>query len=332
MIVEASAPGKMILFGEHSVVYGQPAIVLAIDRRARVQADKRSDEKIYIDADDLGFSGYFENDVYYAVRGKSWRGRNLAALNITTKKTMEYLGVKSGVNLKVRSMIPIAVGLGSSAAICVATTAAVSTLFEADLSNDQISKLSFEGEKIIHGTPSGVDNNVSTFGGVMRYAKDAGFERFNLERGMHFIIGNTRNKRSTRMMVEKVAQLKERNSSLMDNILSNMGNIAQTGLEALMARDLVTLGDLMNLNHGLLSGIGVSTLKLESLIHTARKNGALGAKLTGAGGGGCMIALALDNNISDIERAIRRKKSDSMRVNLTDHGVESKWVEEGADS
>jgi len=73
MIVEASAPGKMILFGEHSVVYGQPAIVLAIDRRARVQADKRSDEKIYIDADDLGFSGYFENDVYYAVRGKSWR-------------------------------------------------------------------------------------------------------------------------------------------------------------------------------------------------------------------------------------------------------------------
>jgi len=134
------------------------------------------------------------------------------------------------------------------------------------------------------------------------------------------------------MMVEKVAQLKERNSSLMDNILSNMGNIAQTGLEALMARDLITLGDLMNLNHGLLSGIGVSTLKLESLIHTARKNGALGAKLTGAGGGGCMIALALDNNISDIERAIRRKKSDSMRVNLTDHGVESKWVEEGADS
>jgi mevalonate kinase len=77
MRVEASAPGKMILFGEHSVVYGKPAVVLAIDRRARVNAEKRNDKKIFIDADNLGFSGYFEGDNYYPVRGKAWRGRNL---------------------------------------------------------------------------------------------------------------------------------------------------------------------------------------------------------------------------------------------------------------
>ena len=99
-----------------------------------------------------------------------------------------------------------------------------------------------------------------------------------------------------------------------------------------MKADRIRLGDLMNLNHGLLSAIGVSTMKLEILCHTSRNNGALGAKLTGAGGGGCMIALAEEPDIPNNEREIRRRKSESYRVSLTDRGVESKWVEEDADS
>lgn len=333
MHVEASAPGKMILFGEHSVVYGKPAVVLAIDRRANVYAEKRSDKKIFIDADNLGFSGYFEDDTYYPVRGRAWRGRNLAALNVAAKKTMEYLGVEGGANLKVRSMIPIAVGLGSSAAICVATVAAVQRLYDANLKKEEISKLAFEGETIIHGKPSGVDNNVSTFAGVMSYDKENGIKRHKLEQDIPFIIGNSKKKRSTRKMVENVAALKERNPEEMSKILDSMGMIADSGLEALMKPDIYRIGDLMNLNHGLLSAIGVSTMKLEILCHTSRNNGALGAKLTGAGGGGCMIALAEEPNIPDIERAIRRRKSESYRVSLTDRGVESKWVEEeNADS
>lgn len=333
MHVEASAPGKMILFGEHSVVYGKPAVVLAIDRRANVYAEKRSDKKIFIDADNLGFSGYFEDDTYYPVRGRAWRGRNLAALNVAAKKTMEYLGVEGGANLKVRSMIPIAVGLGSSAAICVATVAAVQRLYDANLKKEEISKLAFEGETIIHGKPSGVDNNVSTFAGVMSYDKENGIKRHKLEHDIPFIIGNSKKKRSTRKMVENVAALKERNPEEMSKILDSMGMIADSGLEALMKSDIYRIGDLMNLNHGLLSAIGVSTMKLEILCHTSRNNGALGAKLTGAGGGGCMIALAEEPNIPDIERAIRRRKSESYRVSLTDRGVESKWVEEeNADS
>jgi mevalonate kinase len=155
MHVEASAPGKMILLGEHSVVYGKPAVVLAIDRRAKVIAEKRSDKKVFVDADNLGFSGYFEGDEYHPVRGKVWRGRNLAALNVAARKTMEYLGVDGGANLKVRSMIPIAVGLGSSAAICVATVAAIERLYDANLKPEEISNIAFEGETIIHGKPSG---------------------------------------------------------------------------------------------------------------------------------------------------------------------------------
>jgi mevalonate kinase len=328
MLVEASAPGKMILFGEHSVVYRGPAVVLAIDRRAKVYAQKRNDKKVFVDADNLGFSGYFEGDVYHAVRGNAWRGRNLAALNVSAKKTMEYLGVEGGVNLRVRSMIPIAVGLGSSAAICVATVGAVEKLHEGGLKKEEISNLAFEGETIIHGRPSGVDNNVSTFGGVMSYEKNEGFKHYKLTAKIPFIIGNSKKKRSTKKMVENVAALRERNPEVMDNFIDVMGDIGREGLGALMKADLFKIGDLMDLNHGLLSGIGVSTMKLEILCHTARKNGALGAKLTGAGGGGCMIALSEEQYMSDIERAIRRRKSDAYRISLTDEGVTSIWIED----
>ncbi len=328
MLVEASAPGKMILFGEHSVVYRGPAVVLAIDRRAKVYAQKRNDNKVFVDADNLGFSGYFEDDIYHAVRGNAWRGRNLAALNVSAKKTMEYLGVEGGVNLRVRSMIPIAVGLGSSAAICVATVGAVEKLHEGGLKKEEISNLAFEGETIIHGRPSGVDNNVSTFGGVMSYEKNEGFKHHKLTEKIPFIIGNSKKKRSTKKMVENVSALKERNPEVMDNFIDAMGDIGREGLGALMEADLFKIGDLMDLNHGLLSGIGVSTMKLEILCHTARKNGALGAKLTGAGGGGCMIALSEEQYMSDIERAIRRRKSDAYRVSLTDEGVTSMWIED----
>jgi mevalonate kinase len=328
MHVEASAPGKMILFGEHSVVYGKPAVVLAIDRRAKVTAEKRDDKKIFIDADNLGFSGYFEDETYYPVRGKAWRGRNLAALNVAAKKTMSYIGENNGINLKVRSMIPIAVGLGSSAAICVATVSAVERLFDSGLKQEEISRIAFEGETIIHGKPSGVDNNISTFAGVMSYDQENGIKRYKLDHDIPFIIGNTKKKRSTKKMVENVAALKERNPVEMDKILNTMGSIAESGLKALKEGDIYRIGDLMDLNHGFLSAIGVSTMKLEILCHTSRNNGALGAKLTGAGGGGCIIALAEESYIPNIERAIRKRKSESYRVSLTDKGAESKWVEE----
>jgi mevalonate kinase len=329
MSVEATAPGKMILFGEHSVVYRGPAIVLAIDRRARVVASKRDDKKVYIDAEDLGFSGYFEDNEYYALSGKAWRGRNLSALNVASKKVMEHIGVEGGVNLVVRSMIPIAVGLGSSAAVCVATTAAVGELYNGNLTKKEIAELSFEGEKIIHGTPSGVDNNVSTFGGIMKYEKGQPFESFKLEQQLPFVIGNTRKKRSTKNLVDEVRLLREKNPEIIDNIIDSIGKISKQGLNALFNRDLEKIGDLMNINHGLLSALGVSTPELDDLVYAARREGALGAKLTGAGGGGCMIALAMEDSLSRIEKGIMRSRGQSIRVNITDDGVLMRGVDLG---
>lgn len=330
MRVQATAPGKVIFFGEHSVVYRGPAIVLAIDRRAKVVVEEREDSKIFVDAMDLGFSGYFEDDEYHPVRGKAWRGRNLTALNVAAKETMKKLDRQSGVNIKVRSLIPIAVGLGSSAAICVATVAAVAELLGGGLSRQDVSNIAYEGERVIHGNPSGVDNTIAAFGGILRYEKGVGIERYNLnDEPLPFVIGNTRKKRSTRRMVERVRLLKERTPDLVNSIIDVMGRLSQEGLEALLERDLRRLGDLMNINHGLLSAIDVSTQELDSLVHNARRGGALGAKLTGAGGGGCMIALAEERFLGQIEKYIRRRRGQSIRVNLTDEGVETSVVEGG---
>jgi mevalonate kinase len=330
MIAEASAPGKIILFGEHSVVYKGPAILLAVDRRATVTASRRDDKKIYIDSEDLGFSGFFEDGNYTAITGKAWRGRNMAALEVATRNVMKHLGVDMGVNLKVRSMIPIAVGLGSSAAVCVATTAAIGELFDGNLSKEKISELSFEGEKVIHGNPSGADNSVATYGGIMRFERGVGLKRLQLEEPLPFIIGNTRRKRSTRNMVEGVKALRDRNPEIVDPIIYTMASLSQVGLEALLRRNIPKLGDLMNLNQGLLSAIGVSTIELDDLIYAARQEGALGAKLTGAGGGGCMIALAEQENLGNVEKGIRAARGQSMRVNLTDEGVKTRKIDDGS--
>lgn len=324
MAVEASAPGKAILLGEHSVVYRGPAVVLAIDRRAKVVAEEGSDNKIHIDALDLGFSGHFVGDIYHPERGEAWRGQRLAALNVAARMTMEYIGSRSGLSLTVRSDIPIAVGLGSSAAIAVATVAAIGELLGSSLSKEEICSLAYEGERVVHGTPSGVDNNISTYGGILRYEKAVGFERYKVDSSPPLVIGNTRRRRSTRRMVERVRALRDRNPGIVDSVIDAIGCLSQKGLTALLEGDLPQLGDLMNINHGLLSALGVSTSALDQMAHASRRAGALGAKLTGAGGGGCIIALAETSDLGMVMEAIRRRRGDAIGVSVTYEGVRTR--------
>jgi mevalonate kinase len=327
MAVEANAPGKAILFGEHSVVYKGPAIVLAIDRRARVVAEERDDNRIYFDALDLGFSGYFEGDAYVPVQGETWRGKRLQALLVSARQTMEQIDVESGLNLTVRSDIPIAAGLGSSAAICVATVASVGELLGGGLSMEEVCELAYEGEKVMHGTPSGVDNNISTYGGILRYEKEAGFERFELDRLLPFVIGNSRRRRSTRRLVSRVRALRQRNPDIIEQVIEAMVQVSENGLTALLDADLPKLGSLMNINHGLLASLGVSIAKLDMMVHASRVAGAYGAKLTGAGGGGCIIALSDVSKIENVERAIRRCRGEPHIVNISYEGVRTRRVD-----
>jgi mevalonate kinase len=240
---------------------------------------------------------------------------------------MERIDVKSGLNFVVRSKIPIAAGLGSSAAICVSTVAAINELFGGGLSKENICELAYEGEKIVHGSPSGVDNSISTYGGILRFERGKDVSRFVLEKSPPFVIGNTRRKRSTKRLVDRVRRLKERSPSLVTQLIDVMAEISEDGLKALKKSDYHKLGDLMNINHGLLASLGVSISKLDLLVHASRRSGAYGAKLTGAGGGGCIIAVSDESKIQNITRSIIRCRGVPHVVKISYDGVTTRRIE-----
>ena len=319
--VTVSAPAKIILFGEHFVVYGEPAIVLAIDKRAYASADIRKDKRIYIDSIDLGISGFFEGDIFYEERGDQTARRTLEPLKIAIEGVLERSRMNVGVSVKVRSTIPVAAGLGSSAAIAAAVVTAVGRLLDLELSKEEIFRISYEAERYVHGTPSGIDPTISTYGGVLLYRRDKGFSQIKVKGEIPLVIGDTGVKRSTGDIVARVREISEQYPSIIKPLLRIGGKIALRAVEALETGDLYALGELMNVNHGLLCAVGVSDASLERLVYAAREAGALGAKLTGAGGGGCMIALAKPDKLVRVVDAIERAGGKAFGVRLADEGV-----------
>ncbi len=319
--VIASAPAKIILFGEHFVVYGEPAIVLAIDKRAYASADVRKDNRIYINSVDLGISGFFEGENFYEECGGQTARRTLEPLKIAIQKILEHSKKNGGVSVKVRSTIPVAAGLGSSAAVAAAVATAVGRLLDLELSEEDIFHISYEAERLVHGTPSGIDPTISTYGGVLLYCKDRGFTQIKVKGEIPLVIGDTGVKRSTGDLVASVHKRSKQYPSIIKPLLKIGGKIAVRAVKALETGNLHELGELMNINHGLLCTVGVSDVSLERLVYAARGANALGAKLTGAGGGGCMIALAKPNNLVHIVDAIERVGGRAFVAGMASEGV-----------
>ncbi|MFW6117850.1 MAG: mevalonate kinase [Thermoproteota archaeon] len=326
MGVIASAPAKIILFGEHFVVHGEPALVLAIDKRVHAKAEFRDDARLFFKSVNLNLSGFFEDEKFEieGVNGgrtvKDARSK-LEPLKLIAKKILEIYGEKVGLSIEINSMVPVAAGLGSSAAVATAVTAAISALLNIKLTNQDIFQISYEAEKVVHGTPSGVDPAISTFGGTLLFQADTGFKPIDVPVDLPLIVGCTGVERSTGVQVAKVRALKEKYPQVIRYVLKSGREIVITALSALQKGDLKVLGDLMNINHALLYGLGVSDESLESLITAARKEGALGAKLTGAGGGGCMIALAEDEKINPVLEVLQKRGGTPFLARKTDEGV-----------
>ena len=318
---KASAPAKVILLGEHFVVHGEPAIVLAIDKRATVKVETRSDPKIFIKSEDIDVSGFFVNNQFIPQRGGSEAKKKLEPIYAVAREIIQKYRLRNGVNIEIESSIPIAAGLGSSAAVSVASAAALLSLFDLDKSKDDIFKIAFNAEKIIHGTPSGVDPAISTYGGILWYRKSQPIRRLDIDVDLPLIIGNTKKERSTGELVAKVNNLRRRYPSIIEKIIKAGGEIVKRSVKALREGDLKALGELMNINHELLCAVGVSCEELENLVHAARNAGALGAKLTGAGGGGCMIALVSPEKIEDVAEAIDEAGGEVLITRKTDAGV-----------
>ena len=320
MKVKASAPGKVILFGEHSVVYRGPAIVLAIDKKVTALAEARKDDELRIEAPPIRVSGVFKGAVYRPIIGGPEGANQLKPIVSVIRSLQERSGRKTGVDLSITSELPIAVGLGSSAATAVATVAAVNEICEAGLAFDEISHLAFEAEKIVHGTPSGIDNTISCYGGGLVYDRERGIERLDTLEDFPLIIGNTGRCRSTGKLVSRVREMRKKNTVL-DSVIEAISKVAQLGKDALLERDYQRVGQLMNINHGLLWALGVSSRQLDQLVNAALGAGALGAKLTGAGGGGCMIALPRPTGIDIVSKALERESGNPFIARISKSGV-----------
>jgi len=322
MGVVASAPAKVILFGEHFVVYGEPAIVLAIDRRAYVKIENRHDNDLHLRSTTLDLAGHYENGIFKIEHGNAREARTkFEPVKCAVERVLERHGKHAGLNVEINSTVPVGAGLGSSAAVVAAATAASGAILDVKLSKEDIFRITYEAEKIVHGTPSGVDPAISTFGGAILFQIDTGFKPLDVKTDIPLVIGDTGVERSTRMQVEKVRSVKEKYPRITENMMKAAREIVLKAIDAFKENDLETLGALMNMNHALLYGIGVSDESLEWLTNAARKAGALGAKLTGAGGGGCMIALSKDENLQQVLEAIQRAGGKPFIARKTDEGV-----------
>ena len=266
--------GKIILFGEHFVVHGCPAIALGIGNKAIVEIQK---------AEKLSYTS--------EVKGTLPKLTTAAIQNI-----MDAMQIKDAFHVHLKGDLPTIGGLGSSAAFCVALVRALNEEYQLNLTDEIINSHAYEGEKAFHGNPSGIDNTMATYGGAIKFIRDKGFESIKLHSPLYLVVASTGIPSPTAKMVAKVAAFKEKNTKVFDHLLDSAEKIVSEGVAALAAGNIQKIGSLMNANQDLLSAIGVSSERNDLINRVATEAGALGNKLTGGGGGGSCIALASDEN------------------------------------
>ena len=320
-----SAPGKVYLFGEHAVVYGEPAIPCAIERRARVSATLREDDRVVIDAPDLSLSGY---TVSFADTGPAVDvpdaivRAGLAYVRTGVERVRDRLDRPDlGVDLAVESDLPLGAGLGSSAAVTVATIDATARATGTILDRSTVADAAYRVETTVQdGEASRADTFCSATGGAVRVEGDDC--RSIAAPDLPLVIGYDGGSGDTGELVAGVRRLREEYGFAADTVRS-IGALVRAGERALDRDDLDELGRLMDIDHGLLSTLGVSARTLDAMVWAARDGGALGAKLTGAGGGGCIVALAPRGGEDGVERALSLAPEcvDAYRAQLAHEGL-----------
>jgi mevalonate kinase len=296
-MVASSAPGKVYLFGEHAVVYGEPAVPCAIERRARVTVNERDDDALRVHAEDLTLDGF---TVEYD--GESETTPDVDVSQSLVEAAVGYIEgaveqardaadrPDAGFEITVESAIPLGAGLGSSAAVVVAGIDAATRELGVELTARDIADRAFRVEyEVQDGQASRADTFCSAVGGAVRVEGDD-CRAIESVPNLPFVIGYDGGAGDTGELVAGVRALREEYDFAADTV-ETIGDIVRAGEAALADGDLAEIGRLMDFNHGLLSALGVSARSLDEMVWAARQSDALGAKLTGAGGGGCIVAL-----------------------------------------
>ncbi|MBQ6813686.1 MAG: mevalonate kinase [Methanobrevibacter sp.] len=311
----ASAPGKTILFGEHSVVYNEPAIAGAVNKRASVTIKESLNNYSTLKSYDLGFEVILDTrrGTYTLKRGKPGIIRYI--LN-----AMGKFHDHSAIDMTLGLNLPIGSGLGSSAAVTVATIAALHDYHNVPITKEKLAEEAHGVEEDVQGIASPLDTLVSTFGGLVYLSREKRIVRFDRALDAPFVIGYTNKYGNTSKMVKNVKHLKDSYPELVDPIIDTMGKIANEARVAILKNDIDKIAELMNLNQGLLDGLGVNTYELSRMIYNARNNGALASKITGSGGGGSIISLCKNETVDDVANAINQEDN-TIKVKFSGEGI-----------
>ncbi len=295
--ITASAPGKIILFGEHAVVYGQPAIAVPV-RQVQAKAivlARPGQAGIQIHAPEIALDSPLQNLPIEDAIGQAIH-LTLQALKVTNPP---------GFSIKISSTIPLAAGMGSGAAVSVAIIRAVAAFLGRSLPDETVNQIAFEVEKLHHGTPSGIDNTVITYQKPVFFIKGQPIQTFTPRYPLTFVIGDTGISSPTSVTVGDVRRAYQENPERYQMLFNACGVIAHNAYGSIQEGRNVTLGPAMNDNHLILSEMGVSCPELDNLVETARSAGAYGAKLSGGGRGGNMIALVDPSQAEKIASALK---------------------------
>ena len=307
----AKAPGKIILFGEHFVVHGNRAILGAIDKYATVTSEKTNTENILISSSLGQTSIQKEQDVDKVE--KKFRPFFYIAKQVILKNNFD-----KGISIKIESDIPIGAGLGSSSACCVAATASILNLFDKS-DEKEILELSIQAEKTIFTNSSGADCTVSVHGGIIEYQKKEGFSKIDIENELNFLIIDSEQVHATDKVVEQVKKFKDENSNIFSELCSEEERLITKALNSMKNNDLETIGKCMAQNQMYLEQIGVSNDTLLSITKEIEKI-TFGAKITGAGDGGCIIALTEKDN--DFSEYVNTTKYQTHQVSIQKTGMQ----------
>ncbi len=293
--MKSTAPGKVILFGEHAAVYNRPALAIPVTQvHVEVEVLDSTRPGIWIDAPGIALQSELDSlpDDH--------------PVGSVIRKVFQRLDISSppALDVSIMSTIPVAAGLGSGAAVSVALIRALSGHLGQSLADNEVNQLAYEIEKLHHGTPSGIDNAVITYARPVYFIKDKPLETFKVGKPFIVIVGDTGIPAPTKQAVGDVRRLWMRDQCNIESIFNEIAQISLIGRRSIESGRPELLGELMDQNHEHLQALHVSCPELDHLIKAARKAGALGAKLSGSGRGGNMIALVDQPKAESVAKAL----------------------------
>jgi mevalonate kinase len=295
-MTKSSAPAKIILFGEHAVVYGRPALAVPV---TQVHAD--------VDISDSDRLGIWINasDVNLHAEVNTLLSDHPLASVIHNFLFLARQSPFPNLEIDIHSTIPVASGLGSGAAVTVALVRALSSHLNYPMTDEQVNAFTFEIERLHHGTPSGIDNTVITYARPVYFVRGKPIETFSVGQPFTLVIGDTGISAPTKASVGDVRRFWEADQAKWEGVFDEIGRIAIQARNAIEEGNKKALGELMNQNHVLLQQMTVSSPELDRLVAAACEAGALGAKMSGGGRGGNMIALVEEENVREVVEALK---------------------------